>query len=90
MAEADPEGVQRVRMIISDVNVRPNYFFMGYLIKNYIKSAKRTPHIHIVGSTQHCRNSNFFRNVLFCSFESIKRIYIICENVLIVLLIFLQ
>ena len=46
--------------------------------------------LHIVGSTQHCRNCNFFRNVLFCSFEFIKHIYIICENVLNVLLIFLQ
>ena len=44
----------------------------------------------IVGSTQHCRNCNFFRNVLFCSFENIKHIYIISENVLNVLLIFLQ
>ena len=57
---------------------------------NDSETALTNPIEYIVGSTQHCRNCNFFRNVLFCSFESIKHIYIICENVLNVLLIFLQ
>ena len=66
--------------------------YRGCSTSRYLDALLNTDRLYfeqIVGSMQHCRNCNFFRNELFCSFDPIKHIYIICENILNELLIFL-
>ena len=69
----------RTGQLVGFVILQLKYFL---IIANYKKKKKKKKmKATFMGSTQHCRICTFLRNLLFCSFDTMKHICTICEKV---------